>query len=226
MQHRPQPGILTFFFHHLYTDLAWGYDFVAAVVSLGRWKDWINAALPFIHGPRVLEVAFGTGRLQLSLRAREQGTILGLDASSQMARMARHRLRRAGLSSLGLMQGHAQSLPFPAEAFDTVVATFPNEFISQPQTLSEARRVLGSSGRLVIVPAAWIVGQRLPDRAAAGLFRIMHQSPVMAHQQVATRFKSSLEQAGFTTTFETVEMSSSIVLVMIASKYPLGSHGG
>jgi len=43
---------------------------------------------------------------------------------------------------------------------------------------------------------------------------------------VATRFKSSLEQAGFTTTFETVEMSSSIVLVMIASKYPLGAHGG
>jgi hypothetical protein len=44
---------LRFFFHHFYHGFAWTYDFVAAVVSIGRWQHWGFAALPHLRGPRV-----------------------------------------------------------------------------------------------------------------------------------------------------------------------------
>ena len=37
--------LLRFFFHHFYHNFAWTYDFVAALVSVGRWNEWVFAAL-------------------------------------------------------------------------------------------------------------------------------------------------------------------------------------
>ena len=55
---------LRFFFRHFYHEFAWTYDFVAAVVSIGRWNQWIDSALPFVQGRRVLEIGHGPGHLQ------------------------------------------------------------------------------------------------------------------------------------------------------------------
>ena len=76
--------LLRSFFFVLYHQFAWTYDLVAATVSLGRWKDWVRSALPYLSG-RVLEIGFGPGYLQLSLF--ELGIpAFGLDESRQMAR--------------------------------------------------------------------------------------------------------------------------------------------
>ena len=76
--------MMRFFFHHFYHSLAWTYDFIAIVVSVGRWYDWTSAGIPYIQGARVLEIGHGTGRLQRLLR--DQGFYaLGLDESQQMA---------------------------------------------------------------------------------------------------------------------------------------------
>ena len=78
---------LNTFFHLLYHQFAWTYDWVAAIVSLGRWKDWISATLPYLDGPLVLEIGHGPGHLQVALQAKGIQAV-GLDASAQMGRQA------------------------------------------------------------------------------------------------------------------------------------------
>lgn len=152
-------------FHHFYRELAWTYDAVAWLVSAGLWRRWALAPLPLLRG-RTLELGFGPGYLQLALAGRPAA---GLDASPQMARMAARRLRRAGQAPR-LARGLAQQLPFAAGAFDTVVATFPAEYILDPRTHAEVRRVLAPGGRLVVVPFAQLdpgLYTRLVDLAYA-----------------------------------------------------------
>jgi ubiquinone/menaquinone biosynthesis C-methylase UbiE len=163
----------------LYRELAWSYDGVAWLVSGGLWRRWALAPLPALQG-RVLELGFGTGHVQLALAARP--AVVGLDASPQMAALAAARLRRAG-SQPRLARGLAQALPFADASFDTVLATFPAEYILDPTTHGEILRVLAPGGRLVVLPLAQLDSspyaalvdlayrltlQRPPGRAASG----------------------------------------------------------
>jgi ubiquinone/menaquinone biosynthesis C-methylase UbiE len=210
--------VLRHLFLQLYHGLAWSYDLVAAVVSVGRWRDWIETSLPFIRGKRVLELAFGTGILQASLLKDGRRMVTGLDESSQMATLARRRLGNAGVDAQNLIRGRAERLPYASGAFDSVVSTFPTEFIGDSATLAEVGRVLRPGGRLIVAPAAWIMGPRLIDRAAAWLFKMTHQSPVIEPDEVATRFAATLERAGFKASYQKIEVDASIVLVIIGSK--------
>ncbi len=167
--------LLRAFFHLLYHPFAWTYDAVAAVVSIGMWHDWVASVLPYLHGPRLLELGFGPGHLQVKL-ARSGIAAFGLDASPQMTRLARRRLRRAGFAPR-LVNGYAQATPFPAHAFAQIVATFPSEYIVHPETLAEIRRLLTPKGELILLPLAWITGEGLLHRLAAGLFRLTGQAP-------------------------------------------------
>jgi len=212
----PLRRFLRFFFHHFYHGFAWTYDTVAAVVSIGRWHDWVQVALPYVRG-RVLEVGHGPGHLQAYLRQGEHDTVIGLDESPQMGRLASSRLQRGGFSDINLARGLAQLLPFADGTFDTVVSTFPSEYIFEPQTMQEVKRVLTTTGRFIVVPAAWIVGRKILDQAAAWLFRATDQSPRFPAAVMSERLRGGLEEAGFKPEFETVRVRSSEVLVVIAN---------
>jgi ubiquinone/menaquinone biosynthesis C-methylase UbiE len=206
---------LRLFFWHFYHGFAWTYDVVAAVVSIGRWNDWVRAALPYVEGARVLEIGHGPGHLQLDLRQTGR-QVMGLDESRQMGRLARNRLLRGRFTEINLVRGIAQRLPFPPRAFDTVVSTFPAEYIFEPQTISEIKRVLRDGGCYVLLPAAWIVGRKTLDRLASWLFRSTKQVPELPAEVFSGRLRTQLEQAGFHSQAETVQLRSSEVLVIIA----------
>ena len=59
---------MRFLFHQFYHSFAWTYDFVAAVVSIGRWNDWTRTLTPFVQGTEILEIGPGPGHLQRLLR--------------------------------------------------------------------------------------------------------------------------------------------------------------
>jgi ubiquinone/menaquinone biosynthesis C-methylase UbiE len=206
-------SFMRFVYYFLYHPFAWMYDFVAAAVSLGRWNDWVACALPHLNG-RMLELGYGPGHLQLSLH--EKGLpAFGLDESRQMARQASRRLRKKGLEPR-LTRGNAKVLPFCAEAFNSVVATFPAEYIFDEHTLMEIRRVLAPDGKLVVVPSAWITGKRVYERAAAWLFRVSGQARLL--EKAVSIIKTRFGRAGFQVQHEIVELSGSRVLVIVARK--------
>ena len=206
--------ILRFFFRLLYNEFAFTYDWVSAFVSMGQWRSWQRAALPHLRGQRVLEIAHGTGNLLMDLRA-IGFTPVGMDLSSAMGKIARRKIHARGLAgSIPLTRARVQALPFASRAFDSLLSTFPTEFIVDPAALAEFWRVLRPGGVLVCVPAAHITGLGLPDRFAEWLFRITGQSNSEWYQPLLKHF----ERAGFTARLERVALPRSVALVLIAEK--------
>ncbi len=208
--------ILRPIYYLLYHQFAWTYDFVAAVISLGYWQNWVQTALPYLNG-RVLEIGFGPGHLQLCL-SEKQISVFGLDESRQMAYQASRRLRKQGFTPR-LSRGYAQNIPFADGIFDSVVATFPSDYIFAPETLDEIQRVLVPAGLLVILPLAWITGTRPFERLAAWLFRVSNEPPGKPGSVSAT-IKNRFAYTGYDVQAKIVELKGSQVLVVVADKKP------
>ena len=201
-------AFLRLFFKLLYHQFAFTYDLVAAAVSFNRWKDWTREILPLIEGTRILELGFGPGHLQRLLR-RDGWFAVGIDESPQMTHLA----RRNTNGSANLTRGLAQRLPFADESFDTIVSTFPTEYIFDPRTLAEARRCLTDRGRLTVLPAA------MPkSRALEWLYKVTGESPSEPEEIVKKKLKDPFIRAGFSTEIKTVELTSSRLLIIIAEK--------
>ena len=151
----------------LYYELAPAYDAVSWLVSLGQWGRWRALALDHISGVRVLEVGFGTGEVLIEMVRRGLGTC-GLDLSPAMHRITASKMARRGVW-LPRIRGRAQAMPFADDAFDTLIATFPADFIFDPATLREAARLLTSRGRFIIVDMCLFTGNDVLGRLARAL---------------------------------------------------------
>jgi ubiquinone/menaquinone biosynthesis C-methylase UbiE len=204
--------LLRYGFVLLYNEMAWTYDFVSWFVSAGQWRSWQRAALPYLRGRRVLEIAHGTGNLLLDLTALGFEPV-GFDLSKAMGRIARGKLRSRGLW-LPLVRGRVQALPFASDSFPSLLATFPTEFVVDHQAIAEFQRVLQPGGVIVLVPVARITGLALADRLAEWLFRITGQSSENWFASLTGRYTA----AGFTTRVEEVKLPRSTVTVIVAEK--------
>lgn len=199
---------LRLFFRLLYHQLAFTYDLVAASVSFNRWKDWVTSVVPFIGGNRILEIGHGPGHLQRVLLNR-QLVAVAIDESRQMGYLAKR--NTDGLARL--TRGLAQHLPFPSGSFDTIVSTFPADYINDPLTLAEVKRCLYNGGRFIILPVAWPKNPFLD-----WLFKVTGESPSEALELVKSKFKEPLVQAGFETEVKMLDVKSSLLLIIVAKK--------
>ena len=103
----------------------------------------------------MLEVGCGIGTLLADLV--EAGyTCAAVERSPQMIAATRAELRRRGFPAAQdiVRRGSVQRLPFADASFDTVVSTFPTEYIYDSAALAEIARVLRPGGRLVVVLGA------------------------------------------------------------------------
>ncbi len=213
-------------FARFYREFAWIYDAVAWLVSRGLWHRWTLAALPYLDG-RVLELGCGTGFVQHALAAGYAGQVVGIDASPQMLALTRRRLRRPRLHSQ-LLRTIAQALPFRADQFDSVLATFPSEYILDPATLREVQRVLTSTGRLIIVDGAQFTTDDWYVHVVDLAYRLIWQRPVRnGSDDTVSAYCSWLERAGFCMTHVYCEtVGPSQVLVVVGQKSSSGDGEG
>lgn len=138
----------------LYTRFAFAYDAVSTIVSRGEWHDWTRAAIPFLVGSRILEVAFGTGNLHLDLY-RAGYSPIGIDLSPNMHAVTREKFRREQ-DYPRLVRSRVQALPFASGYFSSLVMTFPPGFVYDLEAMRELWRVLEPRGALVWVDSPLI----------------------------------------------------------------------
>ena len=140
-------GAFTERFDRLYSRFARAYDL--AVKLLPAWRRWLSAALPYLTGPRVLEVSPGTGWLLTQYAGRFEA--FAVDLNPDLVEIARRNLRRAGVSA-DVQVGNVEDLPYPDASFDTVLNTIAfSGYPDARRALSEMLRVLRPGGRIVII---------------------------------------------------------------------------
>ncbi len=200
-------------FRLLYNELAWTYDAVSWLASLGRWRRWQQSALGFLPPTgRVLEIASGPGHLLADLARAGYGAV-GLDPSPAMLRQARRRLAAQGLEA-ELCQGRADSLPLAPASLDAVVTTFPTSFVYETAWMGQAARGLRPGGRLVVVEMASFQGRKPLERGLEGLYRVTGQ------RGPAPDLAALLNAAGLTTRQQRVEVADTTVFLVVADKPP------
>lgn len=218
-------ALVRFGFRLLYYELAWTYDLVSWLVSLGEWGRWQRAALPFVQGSTILEIGHGPGHLLVELQSAGQ-TVVGVDLSPHMGRQAQRRLHKKLLPA-NLIRSKVQDLPLPTAVFHTVLATFPTDYIVDPDSLAAIYRVLRADGRLVVVPEGHLTGHGPLHRLIDWLFRITGQrsgafSIDEAHSwpdpDLWRPFRQRFAAAGFQITIEQIQLDRSAVTILIAEK--------
>ncbi len=114
----------------------------------------------------VLDIGTGTGRMA-ELFAPRADTIVALDKSLDMLRVARAKLQHLPADAVELVQGDFGALPFGPERFDTVLLHQVLHFAQDPAAaLIEAARVTRPSGRIAIIDFAGHAREELRDRYA------------------------------------------------------------
>ena len=133
----PQNGDLyTATMDRKYAAFAKYYDFVMTPL----WKVWLKKVIPFIEGPKVLEVSFGTGYLMLQYA--EHFETYGIDFNTEMIQITTRKLEKKSLAA-SISKGKVENLPFANNTFDTIVNTMA--FTGYPngeKALDEMKRVL------------------------------------------------------------------------------------
>ena len=201
-------ALLHIFFHFLYHQFAFAYDLVAATVSFGHWKNWTREVIPFIEGTRTLELGHGPGHLQRILLDRGLDSV-AIDESSAMGRLA----QRNTSGSARLTRGLAQHLPFADRSFDTVIATFPAEYIADPLTLLDVKRCLSDGGRFIILPVA------MPkNRFLSWLFKVTGQAPSDAMKVIQQKLKEPFIKSEFDVQTHVIDKPSGTLIVLVAKK--------
>jgi ubiquinone/menaquinone biosynthesis C-methylase UbiE len=203
--------LVQFGFHLLYHQFAFMYDAVAWLVSLGQWQAWGGTALDRMRGPRVLEIGHGPGHLLIAL-ARSGRRPIGIDLSPQMMRLAQRNIRQAGVTARQV-QCRVQALPFRSGEFDSVVSTFPSDYIADLATLREVQRVTNDRGRLIVVFGAQFIGREPSKLLIEWLYRLTGQREAKFDHE-----DSIFDRVGMPARIETETIGASTVTLVVAEK--------
>ncbi len=204
-------------FQFLYHQFAFMYDWVAALVSGGRWKEWVLTSSQYINDEPILEIGFGTGHLQQQFLLKGK-KIIGLDESRFMCSLVTKRLKKMNKTGApaGLCRGIAQSLPFANNSFSTIVMTFPTQYALDERTIRECWRVLRSQGKIVVLLAVSHGGRSLYVRFIRWLFDITDQTPDAPNIQAI--WKKRYSAAGFRMNQEWQQFGEDCLWFLLAEK--------
>jgi SAM-dependent methyltransferase len=199
------------------------YWLASTIPFAGQWRVWQRLALSRLTGPDVLEVGCGIGTLMGDMLERGYHA-RAIDRSPQMVAATRRELRRRGLpvAADSVRQASVQALPFAEASFDTVVSTFPTDYIADPAALREIGRALRPGGRLVIVLGASLLPARAILRPLVAVQRLVYgrsaQATVSCAGTIASALIGRLRDAGLAPQAECVSGPFWVAYVVMAAK--------
>ncbi|MEA3441579.1 MAG: class I SAM-dependent methyltransferase [Chloroflexota bacterium] len=207
----------------LYNELAFIYDPVSWVVSLGQWSAVRNLALDYLVGSQVLEIGFGTGELLIEMASRNY-VPCGLDISEAMMRITQRKLNRKGIR-IPVVRVGTHQMPFASGSFDSIVSTFPAGYLFDPATWMEVARLLrgsvtengGHCGRFIVVG----IGAS-PSAESKGLTQLIPSLPL---DEMVERCKHLAQTNNLKLRVETKLIKGSSIPVIIAEKTTILSGG-
>ena len=139
------------YLRQMFDDTAADYDHIEAIFALGSGSRYRREALVragLKSGMKVLDVGVGTGLVaaQACILTGDAALVTGVDPSPGM--MAASKLPEA----MVLMEGRAESLPFPDDHFDFLSMGYALRHISDlGVAFAEFERVLKPGGRLCLL---------------------------------------------------------------------------
>jgi SAM-dependent methyltransferase len=109
---------------------------------------------------RVLDIGCGTGQTTLdAARTASNGSALGVDLSSEMLDLARHRAAAEGVANVEFVQADAQIHPFDSDAFDLAISrTGAMFFGDHVAAFTNIGRALVPHGRLALLTWQGLAG--------------------------------------------------------------------
>jgi demethylmenaquinone methyltransferase/2-methoxy-6-polyprenyl-1,4-benzoquinol methylase len=145
----------------LFATIARRYDLINDLQSFGLhrlWKRRVVKLAAVQSGNRALDLCCGTGDLALAL-AQHGAETTGLDFSPQMLEVAKIRSEKLKfptsnfqLPTPNFIQGDAQQIPFPDNAFDIVTVGYGlRNLTSWERGLDEMFRVAKPGARLIVL---------------------------------------------------------------------------
>ena len=140
----------------VFDSVAPKYDIMNDLMSGGLHRLWKRYAIAVANprpGDKVLDIAGGTGDLDLAFapRVAPHGMVVHTDINEAMLREGRNRLIDHGLS-LPTLVCDAEKLPFPDNHFDIVTVAFGLRNMTHKNVaLSEMNRVLRPGGKLLVL---------------------------------------------------------------------------
>ena len=134
-------------FDKFYTRFAKVYDLLIQGIPL--WSNWLKHILPYLKGPRILEISFGTGYLLTQYELGFQ--VYGIDYNMVMVKTAKKNLEKNGVQA-SLQQADVYHLPYATDSIDSIVSTMAfSGYLDGQAALAEMRRVLKRGGQLLMI---------------------------------------------------------------------------
>ena len=141
----------------LFARIARRYDFLNDLQSFGLHRLWKRRVVKLAQikpGNRALDLCCGTGDIAFAV-AKAGAETTGLDFSAEMLGVAAERQKKNPQSAIRnpqFLQGDAQQLPFPENAFDVVTVGYGlRNLTSWERGLDEMFRVAKPGARLIVL---------------------------------------------------------------------------
>jgi ubiquinone/menaquinone biosynthesis C-methylase UbiE len=142
------------------------WEEVAATDAFLELRDRIRREAAPRPGDRILDLGAGTGLVTLALAPHAE-SVTALDISAAMLERLQAHAATTGVTNIDVVAADMRSLPFEDETFDLVVSNYALHHLEDTGkeiAVSEARRVLTPTGRLVVCDMMFSLTLRRRDR--------------------------------------------------------------
>ena len=141
---------------HMFNQIATRYDLMNSIISLGMHRYWRTKAVSVlkpVENSLYLDVGCGTGDVAIEMVIQSpKCSVIGIDPATEMLETGRSKVQQQGYHNISFQQGDCMALPFEDSVFKGVVTAFCiRNVTNRLKAMTEIRRVLKPSGRIVIV---------------------------------------------------------------------------